>query len=62
MATHYNGTPIKDLLAELETASHIFEQVDSESLDQQMFNKLCRGWTYIVINKAKLTAMQKEAK
>lgn len=60
MATHYKGKPIEAILSELAHAEEIFDQVDPDSLDHQMFAKLCRGYAYIAISKAKLTALQQE--
>jgi hypothetical protein len=60
MATHYKDRPIEDHLAELARAEELFDQVDPDSLDHQMFVKLARGYAYIAVYRAKLTAMQKE--
>lgn len=60
MATHYKGKPIEEILDELRTAKDIFDQVDPDTLDHNMFAKVCRGYAYITIAKAKLTALQRE--
>lgn len=60
MATHYKGKPIEAILDELRTAKDIFDQVDPDSLDHNMFAKVCKGYAYIAIAKAKLTALQRE--
>lgn len=56
----YKDKTIDEHLAELQVAKDLFDQVDPDSLDHNMFAKLCRGYAYIAIFKAKLTAMQKE--
>ncbi len=60
MVKHYKGKPIEEILSELQTAKDIFDQVDPDSLDHNMFAKVCKGYAYIAICKAKLTALQRE--
>lgn len=59
-AKMYKDKTIDEHLAELQVAKDLFDQVDPDSLDHTTFAKLCRGYAYIAIFKAKLTAMQKE--
>lgn len=62
MTDHYKGARIQELLAELEHAQKVFNEVDPRKLNQELSDKLIAGKAHVAITKAKLTALQYEFK
>jgi hypothetical protein len=60
MTDYYKGDRIVELLAELEHAEKVFNSVDPEKLNEELWNKLIAAKASVAINKAKLTALQQD--
>jgi hypothetical protein len=55
---YYKGDRIVELLEELAHAEKVFNSVDPEKLNEELWNKLIAAKAAVAINKAKLTALQ----
>jgi hypothetical protein len=60
MTDYYKGDRIVELLEELRHAELVFNSVDVEQLNEELWNKLVAAKAIVAINKAKLTALQQD--
>ena len=60
MTDYYKGDRIVELLAQLQHAELVFNMVDVETLNEELWNKLITVKAMVCITKAKLTALQEE--
>lgn len=60
MTEYYKGDRIKELLEELAHAEAVFNAVNVENLNEQLWNKLIAAKATVAITKAKLTSLQGE--
>ena len=58
MTEYYKGERIAELLAEIQQAEAIFNEVDTDLISTVMLQKLVRSQTAVVLTKAKLTSLQ----
>jgi len=58
MTEYYKGDRIKELLAELERAEKVFNEVNAENLNDELRGKLIAAKATVAITKAKLTSLQ----
>lgn len=58
MTEYYKGDRIKELLAELERAEKVFNEVNAETLNDELRGKLIAAKATVAITKAKLTSLQ----
>lgn len=58
MTNYYKGDSITKLLNELRRAELVFNSVNAEELNQELWNKLIAAKAMVAINKAKLTSLQ----
>lgn len=57
MTDTYKGQRIQELMEDLKRAETIFNEVNTQSLDDKMFRKLAYAKSLVCISKAKLTSL-----
>lgn len=58
MTEYYKSNRIKELLAELAHAEKVFNEVNAETLNDELRGKLIAAKATVAITKAKLTSLQ----
>lgn len=58
MTDYYKGDRIVELLEQLQHAELVFNRVNVETLNEELWNKLIAAKAMVCIMKAKLTALQ----
>ena len=58
MTDYYKGDRIVKLLEQLQHAELVFNRVNVETLNEELWNKLIAAKAHVAITKAKLTSLQ----
>ena len=58
MTDYYKGDRIVELLEQLQHAELVFNRVNVETLNEELWNKLIAAKAMVCITKAKLTSLQ----